>query len=85
MFVQKNIDELKGVYELRTFVWTTRFLCVAFLFLLGGGRGRGDPWTIGVPEHRAQGLIVPSLLLKDWRVGLVLFLKHSCAALLPMK
>ncbi len=31
MFVQKNIDELEGVYELRTFVWTTRFLCVAFL------------------------------------------------------
>ncbi len=24
--------ELEGVYELRTFVWTTRFLCVAFLF-----------------------------------------------------
>ncbi len=23
--------ELEGVYELRTFVWTTRFLCVAFL------------------------------------------------------
>ncbi len=32
MFVQKNIDELEGVYELRTFVWTTRILCVAFLF-----------------------------------------------------
>ncbi len=29
-----NIDELEGVYELRTFVWTTRFLCVAFLLTL---------------------------------------------------
>ncbi len=25
-------SDLKGVYELRTSVWTTRFLCVAFLF-----------------------------------------------------
>ncbi len=26
-----HTPELEGVYELRTFVWTTRFLCVAFL------------------------------------------------------
>ncbi len=34
-FSQKWVQpppELEGVYELRTFVWTTRFLCVAFLF-----------------------------------------------------
>ncbi len=28
-------SDLEGVYELRTFVWSTRFLCVAFLFGVG--------------------------------------------------
>ncbi len=40
--------ELEGVYELGTFAWTTRYLCVAFLLACGvmrirrGGEGRGS-------------------------------------------
>ena len=54
MFVPKNIDELEGVYELRTFVWTTRFLCVAFLLCISGQSERHQQ---GCAEERKRSVL----------------------------
>ncbi len=48
--------ELEGVYELRTFVWTTHFLCVAFLL-----RVTSNLDSSGINEAAQD------LLVRKWR------------------